>query len=169
MKHNKNTVFGRWNEPHNPIAVQTYRHVLKVSDEHNFVQLACGDWELVHVPTGSTYTFRPGDARSPYMRTSVMIDGKKRTLYQHRLVCEAVNGPAPFSKALVDHVNRDKLDNRPENLRWATSAQNNLNTYRSDVVAIRRLVETSRRRRKLETQFARAIAAYERAAMRLAQ
>lgn len=42
----------------------------------------------------------------------------------HRLVCEAFNGPAPFPKAVVIHLNEDGLDNRPENLRWGTQKEN---------------------------------------------
>lgn len=43
------------------------------------------------------------------------------TFYMHRVVLNA-SGPA-----VVDHVNHDKLDNRRENLRIVTTAQNNYN------------------------------------------
>lgn len=42
----------------------------------------------------------------------------------HRLVCEAFNGPAPFEKAVVMHLDDDATNNKPENLAWGTQKQN---------------------------------------------
>lgn len=38
----------------------------------------------------------------------------------HILVCEAFHGPKPNPTDTVDHINRDPLNNRPENLHWAS-------------------------------------------------
>lgn len=48
----------------------------------------------------------------------VMVGGGAKK-YVHQLVCEAFHGPAPPSKSQVSHIDGDKLNNRPENLRWA--------------------------------------------------
>lgn len=54
--------------------------------------------------------------------------GISRKVYKvHRLVCEAFHGLPPADKCQVDHINRTKDDNRPENLRWANQSENNRN------------------------------------------
>lgn len=50
------------------------------------------------------------------LRTDI---GVTKTYSIHRLVAQAFI-PNPENKPTVDHINRDRLDNRVENLRWAT-------------------------------------------------
>ncbi len=48
-------------------------------------------------------------------------------IYQvHRLIWEAAHGPIPDGM-VIDHINRDKLDNRLENLRCITPRHNQYN------------------------------------------
>ena len=56
-----------------------------------------------------------------YATASKMENRVTTNFYLHRLVVGAKRGE------MVDHINHDKLDNRKENLRLCTPAQNNWN------------------------------------------
>lgn len=49
-----------------------------------------------------------------------------QTLYLHSLIMNRVQ-EKPNEKLSIDHINWDKLDNRRENLRWATQSEQNSN------------------------------------------
>jgi hypothetical protein len=62
-----------------------------------------------------------------YITTIENDDGKRNQYYLHQLICKTEKGDESFTKS-VDHINRNKLDNRIENLRWATQSEQNANT-----------------------------------------
>lgn len=53
------------------------------------------------------------------------VNGKRKVIYLHRVVCK------PPEDLLVDHINRNPLDNRRSNLRPATTKMNLLNRDRT--------------------------------------
>lgn len=62
-----------------------------------------------------------------YLQLVLTIDGvKKNAIYPHRLVAIAFL-PNPDNLPEVDHINRDRTDNRVENLRWVTHRENCFN------------------------------------------
>lgn len=68
----------------------------------------------------------------------------------HRLVAEAFVGLAPGKTGLrhgewsIDHVNQNKLDNRPVNLRWMLSTENRSRANRFSADQIREIRRDSR-------------------------
>ena len=51
-------------------------------------------------------------------------NGKQKSLFMHRVITNAPKG------SIVDHINRDGLDNRKANLRFVTASQNAWNSER---------------------------------------
>ena len=68
-------------------------------------------------------------AAKPYPRVQYPAfdyeDVLSHNLRVHIIVCEAWNGPKPFDGAVVDHIDGDKHNNRPDNLEWVTTKENN--------------------------------------------
>ena len=70
-----------------------------------------------------------------YVRTGIVLYGSNETktvdIKMHRIVGLAfIENDMPEKKLVVDHINKDRLDYRPPNLRWATHSQNNTGTKR---------------------------------------
>ena len=62
-----------------------------------------------------------------YYYVNLHKDGKSYSRYIHRLIAIAFL-PNPENKSQIDHINRNCVDNRLENLRWVTPHENSLNT-----------------------------------------
>jgi hypothetical protein len=77
-----------------------------------------------------------------YMAASITIDGFKTTMLLHRLVMDVPIGEGDVE---VDHVNRDRLDNRKENLRRTTRWENEENHDRSGLSSQKRGVSFEKR------------------------
>jgi hypothetical protein len=57
-----------------------------------------------------------------------------RRAWIHRLVCEAFNGPPPFSGARVRHLDGTRDNNSPDNLCWGTYAEDAADRMRHGTV-----------------------------------
>lgn len=58
-----------------------------------------------------------------YVITDLYRDNIRKHVKTHRLVAEAFI-PNPDNKPFIDHINRDRQDNRVENLQWVTKSEN---------------------------------------------
>lgn len=58
--------------------------------------------------------------KTGYRKTDVF--GKKK--YVHRLILEAFTSVKAGENMFVDHIDRDRLNNKLENLRWVTPKEN---------------------------------------------
>ena len=56
--------------------------------------------------------------------TGYMLIGQERV---HRIVCTAYHGEPVGDRNVADHIDTNRCNNRPENLRWVTKLENTLN------------------------------------------
>lgn len=83
-----------------------------------YTKIDDADYDLVS--QYSWYPHKAGTKVVPHFVAEARVNGKYISL--HRLLMKAKKGQ------LVDHINRDPLDNRRANLRFATRAQNRANS-----------------------------------------
>ena len=67
-------------------------------------------------PLDNKWTFGKQNLKTGYME----IGGERI----HRIVATGFLGPAPSREHLVDHIDTNRANNRPDNLRWVTKLEN---------------------------------------------
>lgn len=87
--------------------IQLTKGKVVVVDDLDFEELSQWKWHI---------------AQGYAARTSSRKDGPQRKIFMHRIISKAKEDEC------VDHVNRDRLDNRRANLRICTYAQNRANS-----------------------------------------
>ncbi|MFZ2146955.1 MAG: HNH endonuclease signature motif containing protein [Sedimentisphaerales bacterium] len=97
------------------ITIPLTQNLWAIVDITDYEELSKHKW-FAKKTTIKTYTYG-----SYYAARSKKVDGKVKTIYMHR---EITNCPDDKE---VDHINRNTLDNRRENLRVSTRAENMAN------------------------------------------
>lgn len=89
------------------------RGLFATVDDDDFNWLNQWKWSAMKVTRAGTTRF--------YAVRVEQRDGKQKMLLMHRVITGAAKG------VVIDHKNRDSLDNQRDNLRGCTQAQNSLN------------------------------------------
>ena len=98
---------------------------------------------------------KPWISTQGYKGYNLYCDGKLKRKYIHRLLCEHFK-PNIENKTFIDHINRNRLDNRLQNLRWVTILENNINrSLRKDnKTGIQNIIwDKSRKKFRVESKY----------------
>ena len=78
-----------------------------------------------------------------YQKIDLCQNSLSKSFFVHRLVVAAFIGPCPVGKE-VNHVDGNKLNNRPSNLEFLTHLENMQHAYRNGLIVARLGVDSSR-------------------------
>lgn len=76
------------------------------------------------LPTGKKHAGTPQWGRD---RINLSVEGERITIQTARVVCFLAHGEPPDERCVVDHIDGNTLNDSPENVRWATYADNTIN------------------------------------------
>ncbi len=83
------------------------------------------DGRVIH-PSGYHEPERSHAMKRGYWKTTLTLHKQTEVFTTARIVCWLTHG-APRSDFVVDHMNGNSRDDRPENLRWTTQSENLIN------------------------------------------
>jgi hypothetical protein len=87
-------------------------YIKAVIDTEDFIKIKDYNWHYI---------------ANGYISHGLQIDNKKKELYLHNIVMGQLGFPGKGSRQSIDHINRNGLDNRKENLRLITQSAQNIN------------------------------------------
>jgi len=128
---------GRVGKPGNDIV---YTHVKYYCNEYTVMKIKHNDGYVYGLIDKDDYAkiheYSWHYTAHQYISQSVCVDGKHKSLYLHNIVMDRLEHPGKGATETIDHINRNGLDNRKENLRLISQTEQNLNQKRKGRTAI---------------------------------
>ncbi len=98
--------------------------------------------EGLHYPGGDYVEFTSGKRlrvfiNNGYRAFTLDHNGKRVRFNIARLVCWLSMGPPPGESYMADHIDRDRMNDDPANLKWATGSENTRNIDPLKMAAIK--------------------------------
>ena len=118
----------RAGRPGNPIV---YTHVIYHHKEYTVMKIKFNDTFVKCIIDKEDYSkikdYNWHFISNGYISRTVQDSSKRKELYLHNMVMNRLGFPGKGAKESVDHMNRNGLDNRKENLRIITQSAQNIN------------------------------------------
>jgi hypothetical protein len=122
---------GRVGKPGNDIV---YTHVKYFGNEYTVMKIKHNDGYVYGLIDKDDYSkiheYSWHYTAHRYISQSVYVDGKHKSLYLHNMIMDRLEHPGKGATETIDHINRNGLDNRKDNLRLITQTEQNLNQKR---------------------------------------
>lgn len=122
---------GRVGKPANDII---YTHVKYYGNEYTIMKIKYNDSYVYSLIDKDDYAkineYSWHYISNAYIGHTVVVDGKRIVLYLHNIIMGRLEHPGKGATETVDHINRNGLDNRKENLRIISQTEQNLNQNR---------------------------------------
>ena len=83
--------------------------------------------EAGEVVSPNGHVHRCGSKVGGYHRINLWAFGESMAVTRAKVICWLAHGGPPTPDAVVDHIDRDRANDAPGNLRWATPSENCLN------------------------------------------
>jgi hypothetical protein len=117
---------------------------------YTHVKYYCNEYTIMKIKHNSGYVYGLIDKEdygkiheytwhyisNAYIGHTTTDDGKRKELYLHNIVMDRLDHPGKGATETIDHINRNGLDNRKENLRLISQTEQNLNQKRKGRTAI---------------------------------
>ena len=115
---------------------------IKVHPEFKNYGYNINDNNIYHIPLNKIVKQLP--QISGYAVNTMNYDSKQKSFLSHRFIFECFNGK--IKKGFeIDHINRNKLDNKIDNLRCITIEENRKNRDHTNIIKFARISHTLKR------------------------